>query len=460
MEKTHAWERAGEGSWSRLQEVEGRLVDGGPSQEKEEKRRRPRDFEDDDASGVARGLIRHVVVVIDASRAALLTDMRPTRLGATIGACAEFVEAFFGTNPVSSIAVIKAADGTASRLSRMSGAKRPHIEAIQSLGKKPHFPPSGPFSLQAVLDEARVVLAKTPDYGRREILLVVSSLATRDGEDIFQRTLKRLQKFQVTVNVVSLAAETHIFKTLALQTDGTFTVSLDRAHFSRLLDAHVPPPKVTKKPNTQDKRLRPTLIEMGFPTLRVDAACPKICAVSADASKPNAPQSTLQLEWNIKTFACPRCATRVAALPCNCPVCDLPLVQASHLATSYHHLFPVPRFHEINLLAKDDKKNERYRRASCFGCFDPLVPPNRTDDADDDPKKKQPDPLFPTDSIETALDSGGLFAYVCPRCKTAFCASCDEYIHASLHNCPACDERSSFKKKQSSRPFDDDDDVV
>ena len=76
---------------------------------------------------------------------------------------------------------------------------------------------------------------------------------------------------------------------------------------------------------------------------------------------------------------CPRCETRVAAIPTECPVCDLPLVSAPHLARSHHHLFPVPMFVE--------KSGE----GECFGC-------------------------------RAALSAE---AYACPRCSSAFCADCD-----------------------------------
>mmetsp|Transcript_15705 Transcript_15705/g.47505 ORF Transcript_15705/g.47505 Transcript_15705/m.47505 type:complete len:449 (+) Transcript_15705:234-1580(+) len=424
MERYAAWEKAGEGSWSRLKEVEGRLVDdgkedGGP--EAVTGRRKRREDEEEDAGGrvFARGLIRQVVLIVDASRAALTADiMRPTRLGAAIAACSEFVVAFFAANPVSSLAIAKAQNGGAARLSRLSGSQRTHLEALKSLSSRQHFPPSGDFSLSAALEEARSTLAKTPDYGKREILLVVSSLATRDGEDLFAKTTKRLRQLNISFNVVALSGgETHVFKELARSLNGSFTVALDRGHFGKLLAAHVPPPKVTREEDEEQRRKPkkpPTLVEMGFPTLKVDAEHPKLCAIAVETTSSD--KNTLQLEWKTKTYTCPRCAARVASLPCSCPVCDLPLVSAPHLAASYHHLFPVPRFTEVNLLEQAASFGPSAR---CYGCFDPLVPEG-----------------FSGDDAKAA----GLFVYVCPKTNTPFCAACDEYIHTSLHNCPACDD--------------------
>lgn len=47
-------------------------------------------------------------------------------------------------------------------------------------------------------------------------------------------------------------------------------------------------------------------------------------------------------------FACPRCCSLQAQLPSRCHVCGLTLVSSPHLARSYHHLFPVKPFAEVD----------------------------------------------------------------------------------------------------------------
>lgn len=48
-------------------------------------------------------------------------------------------------------------------------------------------------------------------------------------------------------------------------------------------------------------------------------------------------------------YLCPQCETKCCELPTECPVCGLTLVSSSHLARSYHHLFPLPAFEAVRL---------------------------------------------------------------------------------------------------------------
>jgi len=170
-----------------------------------------------------------------------------------------------------------------------------------------------------------------------------------------------------------------VVRSLADATGGTFAVALDRAHLGRLLKGRVPPPAL--RAEALNREAAP-LVEMGFPSLEMGAVR---CAAG---TQPGAPPV-----WTSTTYTCPRCSTRVAALPADCPVCSLPLVSAPHLARSYHHLFPVPPYTEVRT------------EAPCFGCG------------------KAPGPEDES--------------YRCPSGKF-FCADCDEFIHTSLHNCPGC----------------------
>src|SRR5579862_4731194 len=46
-------------------------------------------------------------------------------------------------------------------------------------------------------------------------------------------------------------------------------------------------------------------------------------------------------------YTCPRCSSKVCALPIECPVCGLTLILSTHLARSYHHLFPLRNWPEL-----------------------------------------------------------------------------------------------------------------
>jgi transcription initiation factor TFIIH subunit 2 len=77
-------------------------------------------------------------------------------------------------------------------------------------------------------------------------------------------------------------------------------------------------------------------------------------------------------------------------------------VSSSHLARSYHHLFPVPRF--IDLAAGAVATADQ-----CRGCLRRLE-----------------------------VKDERIMRLQCPKCKHVFCLDCDMYIHESLHNCPGC----------------------
>jgi transcription initiation factor TFIIH subunit 2 len=128
-------------------------------------------------------------------------------------------------------------------------------------------------------------------------------------------------------------------------------------------------------------------------------------------------------------YVCPRCFTKTTEIPTQCMTCTLQLNSSSHIARSFHHIFPVPTFvddadtaplSDLNVdsnngtdtmdvqgqsHASSNGSNEDYK--ICGGCSDTMV--------------VGMEPL-----------------YKCPRCLTPFCTECDSFIHDSLHNCPGC----------------------
>ncbi|KAJ1456093.1 Ssl1-like-domain-containing protein [Pelagophyceae sp. CCMP2097] len=385
--KKQTWEQAAGGAWSALEEDEhGRLKQQGTLADQHAKRQRRRD---DAASGVARGLIRYVVVVVDASLASGEKDMRPSRLAAVKSLVATFVADFFATNALSSLSIIATRDAQAYVVSNLTSSERVTSEALQ---KSKHLMTSkGDASLVNALGLALELLAPTPDYGFREILLISSALTTRDAGDV-HATIEQLQGHRITASVVALAAETHVCKTIAKFTGGTFTVALDRSHLGDLLALHVQPPRLAAD-DARKARPKPQLIEMGFPKLKTDAV---VSLSFGDGGVPT---------WARTAYVCPRCHARATALPTECCVCELALVSSPHLAASYHHLFPAPHYKPS---AETDVKKEAWIQR-CFGCNDVFQ-----------------------------LDAATEPRYTCTKCQNTFCAGCDEFVHVSLHNCPGC----------------------
>jgi transcription initiation factor TFIIH subunit 2 len=108
-----------------------------------------------DTTPLQRGIIRHLVVVIDFSTAMLEKDFRPTRHLLTIRYVQEFVTEYFEQNPISQLGIIGMRDGLAVRVSDMSGNPNDHISALQVWRDKE---PMGNPSLQNALEMARGAL--------------------------------------------------------------------------------------------------------------------------------------------------------------------------------------------------------------------------------------------------------------------------------------------------------------
>ena len=108
-----------------------------------------------DTTPLQRGIIRHLILVLDLSSAMAEKDLRPTRYLLTIRYAQEFVTEFFEQNPISQLGVVGMRDGLAVRISDMSGNPTDHIAAIQELRAQE---PKGHPSLQNALDMVRAAL--------------------------------------------------------------------------------------------------------------------------------------------------------------------------------------------------------------------------------------------------------------------------------------------------------------
>ena len=135
-------------------------------------------------------------------------------------------------------------------------------------------------------------------------------------------------------------------------------------------------------------------------------------------------------------FSCPRCSSKYCEVPTQCSVCGLTLIAASHLARSYHHLFPVQPYEEVLF----DGATAPASDASAS------VPSQRPGDremldtAGDSASQKATQTLNSTVcfACNALLSSPSDILVSCPRCQQKFCIDCDEYVHLYLHNCPGC----------------------
>ncbi|CAI5536567.1 unnamed protein product, partial [Closterium sp. Naga37s-1] len=364
MREQEAWERsyANDRSWESVQEDEsGRLrpVDVAGQQRSERERRRRQQAGQAGRVGaqrVRRGIIRYLVLALDFSRvggpllgwwtvevrrvvmtaampcrswkrqAASEVDMKPSRMAAMARSSEAFILNFFDSNPLSHLALLLLRDGVASQLSELTSPPDAHIKALQS-----NLSASGPASLQNVLEAAVEAVAHVPAYGHRELLLLFAALASTDPGDILP-AIRRARAAHLRCSIIGVGgAEVHICRHIAEQTGGRYSVAMDDAHLRELLMSHAPPPPV----QAGSAGSAASLVRMGFPQRAPEGAA-ALCACHMH----------LRLA---ATYVCPRCRSRVCALPAECPVCALTLVSSPHLARSYHHLFPVPPFSEVPL---------------------------------------------------------------------------------------------------------------
>lgn len=119
-------------------------------------------------------------------------------------------------------------------------------------------------------------------------------------------------------------------------------------------------------------------------------------------------------------YECSRCETKVCSLPAECPACGLTLILSTHLARSYHHLYPLENFVEVPW-------SEAGKSLACFAC----------------------QTLFPTppekaggDNTAEQLMVSESGRYSCKSCKNHFCIDCDVFSHEIIHNCPGCQSRA------------------
>ncbi|KAJ2722528.1 hypothetical protein GGI07_003235 [Coemansia sp. Benny D115] len=379
----YAWEEEYKRSWDVIQEdASGSIQSSIMSISEQRKRQKRRQLRD--TAAVQRGIIRHVVLVIDQSENMSTRDLLPTRIQATLTLVEQFIGEFFDQNPISQLALVATKDGLAEVLTELSNNPMDHLNRLRAKTSKDL---AGEPSMQNALELAMHTLKRAPMHGSREIVAVVGSLTTCDPGDISQ-TLEALKRSEVRVSMVHLAAEVHVFRRICRETGGLFAVAVDEEGLREQLFANVPPPPTLATTSGSTGRKTWDMVQMGFPRKVRGNGAPCVC----------------HNELKFEGFLCPRCGSRVCAVPTECDVCGLGLVSAPHLARSYHHLFPEENYTELAASTENDALDQ-----FCYGCGDAFASGASTDTR-----------------------------FGCPRCKHTFCLECDVFVHETLHNCPGC----------------------
>lgn len=362
----------------------------------------------------------------------------------------QFIRQYYDQNPLSHLGFIYVKNGEAEILSPLSSNSKAHSLALQSLSQMASAQTpgqAGEFSLQNGLEVAGRSLGHQPRHGSREVVVVTAALSTCDPGYILTETLPKLKHAHIRVSCFALSAELHICRKLAEETGGTMGVCLDKAHFREWMQGQSVPPPTLKD---QVRELSCEMIPMGFP-VRVSSEI----AESVHATR----EKTILART---AYICPQCQAKNAELPVDCAVCGLKLVLASHLARSFHHLFPVSAFVESQMQtsSKRDHQNEiastsvksapivvssgqaalkddylsrlnakllisaKDDESCCFACLRPF-------------SATAAEVISPSDIHQKGPDCEAL-RLQCPDCKNYFCIDCDAFLHETLHNCPGC----------------------
>jgi transcription initiation factor TFIIH subunit 2 len=254
---------------------------------------------------------------------------------------------------------------------------------------------------------------------------------------------------------VGLSAQVAICAELCTRTNGgdpsSYAVALHEQHFRELFLAATTPPVTHAAPADQPgtgPSNHAALLMMGFPS-------------RALASKDHVSLCACHHRPTREGYACTRCRAKVCRLPAECPVCGLTLVLSTHLARSYHHLFPLRGWVEVSWA-----EAARSRSSACFACLAPFPPVPSAKGKLAGKGKGERGGGGGGGEGEGGIGSGsgsgnrsggvvGLAAsaampevkavgvsesgrYACQVCGNHFCIDCDVYAHEVIHNCPGC----------------------
>ena len=326
-------------------------------------------------------------------------DLRPTRHLLTINYTIMFIREFFEQNPISQLGILGMRDGIATTVSETSGNLNDHIAAVKALR---NTEPKGNPSLQNALEMARGTLYHTPSHGTREVVIVLGALHTSDPGDIHD-TIKSCIKDRIRVSIIGLAAQMHICAEICRKTNAgdasAYNVAVDEVHYRELLMSITTPPVVRSTDTEAQKQNQAALLMMGFPSRIVEKTA-TLCACHGNLTRGG--------------YLCSRCKAKVCNLPATCPTCDLTLILSTHLARSYHHLFPLKNWIEVSWARAREK-----RTVQCFGCLAPFpsADVSRVGAAETSKRPRR---------AEGASESS---RYECETCQNHFCIDCDVFCH-------------------------------
>jgi transcription initiation factor TFIIH subunit 2 len=280
------------------------------------------------------------------------------------------------------------------------------------------------------------LISHAPSHGTREVLIIYGALLSSDPGDIHD-TIAALIKDRIRVSIIGLSAQVAICAELCSKTnagdESTYAVALHEQHFKEVLLAATTPPVTLKGTNPRDDPAnQASLLMMGFPSRKLEPEGKlTACACHNKESR--------------EGYSCTRCLAKVCRLPTECPVCGLTLILSTHLARSYHHLFPLKNWVEVSW-----DEAEKVGSVACLACQAPFPPLSVRAARGKGKGKATAMGVIPASETKGVSESG---RYACQVCGNHFCIDCDVFCHEVVHNCPGC--LSDTRPKQGDDQNDD-----
>jgi transcription initiation factor TFIIH subunit 2 len=262
-------------------------------------------------------------------------DFTPTYLDVALDNCRVFIGKFFDQNPISQLGILTTKSGLAQKICDLTGNPNELLDSLKAIDLNEL---DGEPSIQNLLELALAMFKSLGKGGTRELFIISASLTSCDPGSI-EKSIEKMKTEQIRCSVISLTAETFVYKKLVKETDGVMNVSLDSGHFNELLMELVEPPPLSVK--YAEKRLT----MMGFPV--------RLCLNSASLC-------VCHQKLMIDGYQCPRCFSHICDIPSECLICGLKLISSPHLSRSYHYLFPVVEYSFI--------ENQVEKKDTCFSC--------------------------------------------------------------------------------------------
>ena len=96
-------------------------------------------------------------------------------------------------------------------------------------------------------------------------------------------------------------------------------------------------------------------------------------------------------------MACPNCHFHVFAVPVYCPSCGILLLTPDHISRTKFHLTALQPFKKV---LQSDDESEKIICSTCCASTDEM--------------------------------------FLCPKCESYCCSTCNKFIHEVLNRCPTC----------------------